>query len=648
LKDINSENNYKELALAEVYPDSKSYQQISFVNDLIFWVDKYSSADQFQSAIFVRPFKSQNSFIQNLTGDSFNVKNNFHGYGGKAYRCFYTNEKYYLIWIDQRTKSLWIQIYENNKSNDDDQNFLISQITPKRLTKSLKGNFDASFVLFQETMLFGLLEKDERDYLFSLNINQYQQEIKILKRVDGFASSLSSNEDQTFISWIEWKTSDMCWDNNYLFFAEINIDGHLQKEVKFKSEIFNSQKLVSFFQPFWISRNILICSEDSSGWWNLLVLEINNLEDITIKKRIKKEYFEYGEPEWMTGISLYSGSIDNLFCIPRNKEICKLEYYKNLTLHKTIDLPFTTLRDIQVSSNKLVCVASNDLSHEQLLELDIGKFSKCLSPSINIISKEIKFYSKAESFWFKGYGDQETHSWIYKPYISRFEKPPLILRVHGGPTTFFTGELNLEVQYWLSKGFFVAEVNYGGSSGFGRKYRERLKGKWGIVDSYDSAALVNALIKKRLVDPNRIIIAGNSAGGFTALNSIYQNNLFRAAICKYPVIDLNKMRLNTHRFERNYLNSLIGEFDANQEKYFERSPINNVHKIDKPILLFHGEKDQVVDYKESLEFQEKILKKNIYSKIFLFEDEGHGFRNIRNKIIVLEKTEEFIRFILNI
>ena len=240
-----------------------------------------------------------------------------------------------------------------------------------------------------------------------------------------------------------------------------------------------------------------------------------------------------------------------------------------------------------------------------------------------------------------------THAWIYKPNPTNKNKPPLIVKAHSGPTSSFDGSFNLEVQYWTSRGWFVAEVNYGGSSGFGRQYRERLNNLWGVVDSADCIALTRSLEEEQLIDPSRIVISGNSAGGFTALTALYKTNLFKAAFCKYPVIDLNDMRLNTHRFERNYLNSLIGDFENNQEKYFERSPKNNLHRINRPILIFHGKNDSVINYRQSTEFNKKLLKNNVYSEIVLFDEEGHGFKNIKNKMEVLERTEHFLKNIFS-
>ena len=194
----------------------------------------------------------------------------------------------------------------------------------------------------------------------------------------------------------------------------------------------------------------------------------------------------------------------------------------------------------------------------------------------------------------------------------------------------------------------VAEVNYGGSSGFGKAYRERLNYKWGIVDSYDCKALALELIKSNQVDSEKVVIFGNSAGGLTALNCLLYGSVFTAAICKYPVIDLKDMHYNTHRFEKDYLNSLVGNYEKNHDDYVKRSPINQINKIKKPILLFHGKKDTVISYKQTLKIQEILIQNNKYSEVIFFDNEGHGFRNIENKEVVMQKSQEFLKNALNI
>ena len=641
-------NNYKKIAISDVYPKLKSYQQISLIKNFIFWVGTITSGNSSRNAIFVRPVLQKRLEAQNVIGDRFYIKNNFHGYGGKSYKCFSHKDKIYIVWIDQITNSLWYKILEINKKDTKNTKYFSDLTNPKQLTKPCKCNYDSCFVFNHSDNFFGLCEKDEKDFLFSIDLNKERQELTVLREFEGFASSLGSNEDKTLLSWIEWNTNKMPWESNNLFFGSINPSGQLQKIVKFRNKNINSEKSVSFFQPLWISKNILVCSEDSSGWWNLLFLNINQIEEIHILKIIKKEFYEYGLPEWVSGMSIFAGSKNNLFCLAKNRESWIIENYTNCSLHKKIDLSFNCLRDLHVSSSSLICLASNNIYSEKLIEIDIDNFSNSSFFSKKVKSKILYSSSKAETYWFKGYGNQTTHAWIYKPNSTYLNKPPLLVKAHSGPTSSFDGSFNLEVQYWTSRGWFVAEVNYGGSSGFGREYRERLNNLWGEVDAADCIALVQSLNEGQLIDPSKIVISGNSAGGFTALTTLYKSNLFQAAVCKYPVIDLNNMRLNTHRFERNYLNSLIGDYESNQKKYFERSPKNNLNKINKPVLLFHGKNDSVVNFRESTEFNKKLLENNVYSEIFLFDDEGHGFKNLQNKMKVLKKTEDFFKYIFEI
>ena len=634
--------NYKKLAIKDVFPKVKSYNQLSLIKNFIFWVGNISSGKNKRNSIFVRPFLQSSAEAQSLIGDSFYIKSNFHGYGGKSYKCFFHDDKFYLIWIDQITNSLWYKIFIVNNKKVTNSNYLDNLTTSKQLTRPLKCNYDSSFVIGNKDKLFGLFEKDEKDFLFSIDLNKERQELIVLREFDGFASSLGCNEDKTMLSWLEWSNTVMPWEENNLFFGSINSFGQLKKIVKFKNKKINFDKQVSFFQPLWISKDILICSEDSSGWWNLLFLKISQIEEIHILKKVQKEFYEYGLPEWISGISIFSGSKKNFFCLVKNRESWIIEHYRDCSFHQKIDLPFNFFRDLHISSNRLICLASNDITHEKLIEIDIDSFTKSSFVSYIEKSQIINFTSKAESYWFKGYGEKMTHAWIYKPNFNNKSKPPLLIKAHSGPTSSFDGSLNLEVQYWTSRGWFVAEVNYGGSSGFGRKYRERLNHLWGVLDSDDCIALAESLQDEQLINPSRIVISGNSAGGLTALTALSRTNIFKAAFCKYPVIDLNAMRLNTHRFERNYLNTLIGNFEDNQKKYFERSPNKNLQKINNPILIFHGKKDSVINYKESIDFNKKLLEKNVYSEIVLFDEEGHGFKNIENKIKVLEKTEKFL------
>ncbi len=641
-------SNAKNLKIKQIDKKKISFKELSFIKNMIFWVDIIPDDQRYKNAIFAKPFKDKNAIPQRLTGDNFYIKSNFHGYGGKSYQCIEVNDQIYLIWVDQLSKAIWLKILRvQEKVPKNENEYLICDLGPRQLTESIKINFDTSFIISKNNLLYGLCEIKDRDYLFSLNLKKTKQEIRIIKKFDNFAGNLSSNNSADLFSWIEWNAGTMPWERNELFFAIIDNDGAIQEIKKFSNKLVNKEKNVSFFQPYWISDNILVCSEDSTGWWNLLFLDLTDIKNIILKKRIMKPFTEYGSPQWVSGISLFSGNIKNLFCVAKKDNIWVLDHYQNCECIQELKLPFCSISDLDVCDRKLVIKGCSFVCFNELFEFDFEE--KSYTKLLNEKSLEsINEYARPESFWFKGFNNQATHSFIYKPLFERFIKSPLIVKAHSGPTACFEGSLNSEVQYWTSKGFTVAEVNYGGSSGFGREYRERLNYKWGILDSYDCKALVLDLIRLNLVDSNKVAILGNSAGGLTAINALCESDLFKVAICKYPVLDLNDMHQQTHRFEKGYLNSLIGKYSKFRNEYNLRSPIYKINRLKKPVLLFHGKKDLVISYKITLQIKEKLLKNNKNSEVIIFDNEGHGFKNTDNKKQVFVKTQEFLEKTLNI
>lgn len=640
-------SNDDKLKVRQTESKKNAFKELIIIRDIIFWIDVVGEG-QSENAIFARPFNVKEAIPQQLTSKKYNIKNNFHGYGGRSYKCINFKNNFYLIWIDQITKAVWLQIFKEAASTDTGQNkYLVSVQEPNQLSQSIDGNFDSSFVISEKNILYGICEINNRDYLFSLNLKKTKQDIHRIKKFKNFAGELSSNRSAKLLSWIEWDSPYMPWEKNELFFAQIDQDGEIQKIKKFSNKLLNSKKNVSFFQPYWISETHLVCSEDSSGWWNLLFLDVSEIENIFIKKRVERNLIEYGVPQWVTGITFFSGNKKNLFCLAKKENSLIVEQYKDLEFVREFSTPFTSISDFSVFQKKVILKGYGSDFLGIVFEIDFTK--KVLSNfSEQIFFDHIKDCSKPETFWFKGFEDKSTHCFLYRPLAENFRKPPLLVRAHSGPTSCFDGSYSSEVQYWTSKGFFVAEVNYGGSSGFGREYRERLNYKWGIVDSYDCKALAIELIKSNQVDSEKVVIFGNSAGGLTALNCLLYGSIFTAAICKYPVIDLKDMHYNTHRFEKDYLNSLVGNYAKDHDDYINRSPINHINKIKKPILLFHGKKDTVISYKQTLKIQEILIQNNKYSEVIFFDNEGHGFRNIENKAVVMQKSQEFLKNALNI
>ena len=241
-----------------------SFKYLSIIRNMIFWIDPIDVNLNKNNAIFVRPFNDKNASPQQLTGKEFNVKSNFHGYGGKPYKCIDFKEYFYLIWIDQLSNSIWFQIFKIPEIIDNSKKrYLVSVQDQRQLSKTIKGNFDSSFVITEGNLLYGICEIENRDYLFSLNLERKNQEINKIKEFSNFAADLSSNTSANLLSWIEWDTPYMPWEKNDLFFAVVDTDGAIKKIKKFSNQMIDSYKSISFFQPYWISEKLLVCSEDS-------------------------------------------------------------------------------------------------------------------------------------------------------------------------------------------------------------------------------------------------------------------------------------------------------------------------------------------------------------------------------------------------
>jgi len=242
-------SNDDQLKVRQNVAKKKSFKELTIFRDIIFWIDLVGE-DQNENAIFARPFNEKEAFPQKLTSKKYNIKNNFHGYGGKSYKCIYLKNNFYLIWIDQITKAVWFQIFKEEASTDKNQNkYLVSVQEPNQLSKSIDGNFDASFVISEKNLLYGICEINNRDYLFSLNLKKTKQDIHRIKKFKNFAGELSSNTSANLLSWIEWDSPFMPWEKNDLFFAQIDLDGEIQKLKKFSNNLINVTKTFLFFNP---------------------------------------------------------------------------------------------------------------------------------------------------------------------------------------------------------------------------------------------------------------------------------------------------------------------------------------------------------------------------------------------------------------
>ena len=298
-----------------------------------------------------------------------------------------------------------------------------------------------------------------------------------------------------------------------------------------------------------------------------------------------------------------------------------------------VSTDYTQISDLYCEDNRVWLVGASATRGAELAQLDIGErdtlrvLASSCSPAI-----QSGYLSNPQSVSFPTGGGNIAHGFFYPPANPGFNGPanslpPLIVVCHGGPTGATSSALNLKIQYWTSRGFAVLDVNYRGSTGYGRQYRQQLHGQWGIVDVEDVTAGARHLIEQQKVDPQKIAIRGSSAGGYTVLAALCFRDMFKAGACLYGIGDLETLARDTHKFESRYLNRLVGPYPEKQSVYRDRSPLYHAEKFHCPVIFFQGMDDRVVPPEQALTMVNALKEKHLPVAYLPFAEEGHGFRN---------------------
>jgi dipeptidyl aminopeptidase/acylaminoacyl peptidase len=375
---------------------------------------------------------------------------------------------------------------------------------------------------------------------------------------------------------------------------------------------------------------------DHTGWWNLYrcALETMQIEPIA------PMHAEFGQPQWVFGGSTYAfAGAERIVCAYSSKGLGQLAVIdlRSSTL-TPLDLPFTDYSSVRAQDNRVVFRGGSAASPASFVALDLetGK-TEALRKSTNVAddSALARYFTKVETIEFPTDGAQTAFGLYYPAFNPEYEapageKPPLLVKCHGGPTASAGSTLDLRIQYWTSRGISVLDVNYGGSTGFGRAYRERLKGNWGIVDVNDCVNGARFLAQRGLVDGERSVITGGSAGGYTTLAALTFHSYFRGGASHYGISDLAVLARDTHKFEARYLDSLVGPYPERADLYRQRSPITSVERLSVPVIFFQGEEDQVVLPNQTEAIVEALRRNGIAVGYLLFSGEQHGFRKAEN------------------
>jgi dipeptidyl aminopeptidase/acylaminoacyl peptidase len=350
---------------------------------------------------------------------------------------------------------------------------------------------------------------------------------------------------------------------------------------------------------------------------------------------------EFAMPQWVFGMSTHAWDGQRLLAIACREGRWQLGGISAGTW-QPIAQPFNDLAGLCAQQGRVACIASSPTHPSGLLELELGSgvWQHTPAGACPIAPEAI---SEPVELWFEGYGGRRTHAWYYPPSGGGHDQAPLLVKSHSGPTAMARTGLSLGIQFWTSRGWGVVDVNYGGSTGFGRAYRERLDRQWGVVDVADCSAAARAVVSRGWARPDRIAIEGGSAGGFTTLAALCFSESFSAGASRYGVADLSALAEDTHRFEARYLDGLVGAWPQERELYAQRSPLHNADRIRCPVIFFQGLEDVVVPPAQTERMADALRANQIPVEVHLFPEEGHGFRNGATQIQVLEATETFFR-----
>jgi dipeptidyl aminopeptidase/acylaminoacyl peptidase len=582
--------------------------QVEIDGDDIYWLEMRPT----EAGRYVVVRRSQDGRTSDVTPKSFNVRTRVHEYGGGAYRVN-RGVVYFSNFVDQR-------FYRQ-----------VPGFTPEPITPEGSIRYADSVVDKKQERIICVCQdhtnndKEPENYLAAIDIRGRKAVQKLVSGND-FYSSPQVHPDGSQLAWLTWNHPNMPWDYTELWVGKIEEDGAISDPTRIAG---GSDE--SICQPRYSSDGTLYFISERTGWWNLY-----RCKDEIIEPLCEMEA-EFGAPHWVFGQSNYGfASIQQLICIYFKNGVSHLASLDTGTLKcEIIDTPYTSFSSIKAASGYVVLLAGSSTEALAIIRLELATGKTEVLRRSNEIIVESEYLSQPEAIDFPTEEGLTAHTLYYRPKNSDFagpddERPPLIVVSHGGPTGATSSVLNLAIQYWTSRGFAIADVNYGGSTGYGKEYRQRLDGQWGIVDVDDCVNCARYLIERGEVNEERTAIHGGSAGGYTTLAALTFRDVFKAGASYYGISDLEALVKDTHKFESRYLDRIVGPYPTRRDLYLERSPIYYVERLSCPIIFFQGDEDKVVPPDQAEVMVNALRQKGIPVAYILFQGEQHGFRKAEN------------------
>jgi dipeptidyl aminopeptidase/acylaminoacyl peptidase len=584
--------------------------EVALDGEDVYWIES-RPAEEGRSVIVRR---TPDGRTVDATPPPFNARTRVHEYGGGSYTAS-DGVVYFSNFADQR-------LYR-----------AAPERAPQPLTPDAELRY-ADAVVDRRRHRLVCVREDHRESgreavntLVSIDLER-GGEGEVIVSGNDFYSSPRLSPDGNRLAWLTWKHPNMPWDSTELWVADVNEDG-----LPGGARLVAGGPEESIFQPEWSPEGHLHFVSERTGWWNLYRLTDEGM----IEPLTEPFTVEFGVPQWVFGMSTYAfESAHRIVCTYNERGSWRLAILNTLACRlETIETTYTDIFSLRAAPGRALFCAGSPTEPTSVVLLDLETRKPQVLRRSSNIEIDAGYLSIPEAIEFPTEDGQTAHAFFYAPKNRDYaappgERPPLLVISHGGPTAATTTSMKLSIQYWASHGIGVLDVNYGGSSGYGRAYRQRLNGRWGIVDIDDCVGGARYLVERGLVDGNRLVIRGGSAGGYTTLAALAFRDVFKAGASYYGVSDLEVLTKDTHKFESRYLDSLIGPYPQERDLYYERSPIHFTDRLSCPMILFQGLEDKVVPPNQAEMMFDAVRKKGLPVAYVPFEGEQHGFRRAEN------------------
>lgn len=570
--------------------------------DAVYWLE--GRAAEGGRSVLMRC--ASDGHVQALTPAPFNVRTGAHEYGGGAYRVA-RDTVWFVNFADQR-----VHVQRRGEPPRP-----LTPEGPWRYADLIHDARRRRLIAVRETHQDG---GEPASTLVSLDTAM--DSARVLAAGHDFYSSPCLSPDGRHLAWLCWDHPRMPWDGTELWVAAIDGSSALGPATRVAGGPDES-----VFQPQWAADGALCFVSDPGGWWNLYCWRGDAVSPLCPMQA------EFGQPQWQFGMSTYgfdaTGAVVCAYCTGGVWRLARLD--RNGGRLQPMELPYTQLQDVRVSGHRAAFLAGAPDRPTAVVTLDLASGRPVVLREATTLDFDSGYVSRPDRVTFPTGGGEAAHGFLYLPRnpahrAAAADRPPLIVVVHGGPTGAASDALHLPTQFWTSRGFAVLDVDYRGSTGYGRAYRRLLQGQWGIADVEDCVNGARHLVATGQVDAHRLAIRGSSAGGYTVLAALAFHEVFRAGASYYGVSDLEALARETHKFESHYMDWLLGPYPAARDTYRARSPIRHAERLSCAVIFFQGLDDKVVPPNQAHRMVSALERRGLPVAYVPFEGEQHGFR----------------------